>query len=300
MSKISEKIKEIPPKKAACVAGVALAALLALNMYCKGGVCRINKKLDGKIIVITGGNAGIGEKVVRDLATRGCTIIIGARSTDKNEEVIASIKKKFPDAQLDQCKLDLASKDSIAAFSEYVGKKYDHIDILINNAGVMAIPTKKTTQEGFEMQFGVNHLGHFYLTYLLWNLLKKSPEPRITTTSSLAHERNGSVLDFDDLNAIHNYDPMNAYRRSKFANVVFAKELQRKMDEAGIEGRSVSVHPGVVRTDLVNHMLDNWFKKVMIYSMVYSMYPLFLATTKSPWQGAQTTLYTVLEDTDKL
>lgn len=169
----------------------------------------------------------------------------------------------------------------------------EKIDILINNAAVMAIPNRTITTNGFEMQMGVNHFGHFYLTSLLWNKIRKAIKPRIINVSSNAHAGFGIIkhnltIDFEDINLLKGYTPALAYGRSKAANILFTKQLQKQMDEAKIDGLSVSLHPGVVRTELARYF--NFGFKVL-FAITY---PFRLILMKSPWEGAQTTLYTVL------
>ena len=197
-------------------------------------------------------------------------------------------------------KLDLADTDSIKNFADKVCASCDKIDVLINNAGVMAIPDRRETKQGFEMQMGVNHLGHFYLTHLLWPRIKKAPKPRVINLSSTAHEGMGLPktnfsFDISDLKFTKEpYTGGKAYARSKVSNILFTKELQRRLTESGSEGVSVALHPGAVRTELGRYF--NW--KVVL--TVYAMFPLVWLVSKSAWQGAQTTLYTVLQQTEKL
>lgn len=163
----------------------------------------------------------------------------------------------------------------------------DHIDILVNNAGVSLIRYQQT-KDGFEMNMGTNHLGHFYLTYLLWDHIKKVEKPRIINVSSLAHKGRGFSggfgIDFNDLNQFDK----EAYGRSKLANVLFTRELQHRMDNAGVQGLSLTLHPGVIMTEV--------FRDFGVYFTVFKLlfWPLILLCFKTPEQGAQTTLYLIL------
>lgn len=230
-----------------------VAVLYGIKKYFGGNHCYIKGDLTGKVAVITGGNTGIGKETARKLAQLGCDVIFGARDEKKNRETQAEIQKKAKGA-VTCFNLDLAKKESIEDFMREVMQCLNGrpLNFLINNAGVMAIPTRKTTSDGFEMQMGVNHLGHFYLTNLLWGVLKASENPRIINVSSSAHKTRfkGSDIDFKDMNFEKGYTGLKAYSRSKKANIMFTKELQRRMEISQVNGISISLHPGVVRTEL--------------------------------------------------
>lgn len=209
------------------MAGSLLALGLA-KLYFRGGVCRVNKDLTGKVAVITGGNEGIGKATVEELLKRNCTVIFGARDEAKSQKFIKSIEGKHKEAKVFFYRLDLADNQSIRRFSEKVSNQVEKIDYLINNAGVMAIPTRQVTRSGFEMQMGINHLGHFYLTFLLWDKLRRAEEPRIINVSALAHRgfsypKTNIKIDFDDFHYQNGYNPAEAYSRSKVANILFSK-----------------------------------------------------------------------------
>ena len=161
-----------------------------------GGVCRASKDLTGKMAVITGGNTGIGRETALDLALKNCDLIIGARDKGKLEEVIKDINKLNPKVKAIYAILDLGDKESILEFSKLVESNCTKVDFLINNAGVMMVPERRETKDGLEMQMGINHFGHFYLTYLLFPLLKKSEKFRIINVSSRAHYRAPKGIDF--------------------------------------------------------------------------------------------------------
>jgi len=202
---------------------------------------------EGRRIVVTGANSGIGLETTRELARNGATVIMACRSVDRGEEAATDIREDVPDADLRVEACDLGELESIHAFADRLGDT--DLDVLINNAGVMAIPRSETA-DGFETQFGVNHLGHFALTgLLLENLgLDEAPESRIVTVSSGAHER--GEIDFADLQHEQSYDPWDAYAQSKLANVLFAYELERRLLTADVNAKSIAVHPGYADTQL--------------------------------------------------
>jgi NAD(P)-dependent dehydrogenase (short-subunit alcohol dehydrogenase family) len=202
-------------------------------------------------IVVTGANSGLGFEATKAFAANGATVIMACRSTDRGTQAATDIRQaiEHPEATLDVRRCDLASLRSIESFSTGIKEEYATVDILCNNAGVMAIP-RQETEDGFEKQLGVNHLGHFALTGCLLRLLIRSDgESRIVTQSSGAHEF--GRIDFDDLHRTRSYGRWTAYGQSKLANLLFAYELQRRLDAAGIAGTtSVACHPGYAATNL--------------------------------------------------
>jgi len=215
----------------------------------------------GQTIVLTGANSGIGLEATRELARKGATVIMACRSVDRGEAAAADIRKEISaaDLRVEQC--DLASLDSIRAFADRLAD--EPIDVLVNNAGTMAIPRQETA-DGFEMQLGVNHLGHFALTGLMLDNLRPDREPRraaasrrdarVVTVSSGLHER--GTIAFDDLNSERSYDKWDAYAQSKLANVLFAYELDRRLRAADAGPISLAVHPGYADTQLQFRGLD--------------------------------------------
>ena len=217
-------------------------------------------RLDGKTVVVTGANSGLGYEGTRAFAAKGATVVMACRSVERAEDAAAEIRADAGgevDGGLDVRECDLASLDSVRAFAEDLSADYDAVDVLCNNAGVMAIP-RSETEDGFETQFGVNHLGHFALTGRLFDLFKTAEgidgEARVVTQSSGAHE--SGEMDFTDLNWEESYGKWKAYGRSKLANLLFAYELQRRIDAANREGddaigvRSAACHPGYADTNL--------------------------------------------------
>ncbi|MFA9415900.1 oxidoreductase [Natrinema sp. HArc-T2] len=202
---------------------------------------------DGRRIVVTGANSGIGLEATRELARNGATVIMTCRSVDRGEEAASNIRADIPNADLRVEACDLGDLESIHAFADRLDDA--DLDVLINNAGVMAIPRSETA-DGFETQFGVNHLGHFALTGLLLETLglDEESDSRIITVSSGVHER--GEIDFDDLQSEQSYDPWDAYAQSKLANVLFAYELERRLLTADATAKSIAVHPGYANTQL--------------------------------------------------
>mmetsp|Transcript_51816 Transcript_51816/g.152702 ORF Transcript_51816/g.152702 Transcript_51816/m.152702 type:complete len:416 (-) Transcript_51816:20-1267(-) len=214
--------------------------------------------LKGRTIVITGGNTGLGRESALRLAKAGATIVLTARTDAKGQEAVAAIKQESANSDVHYLQLDLADLASVNRFSEaYKKQPYgDRIDVLMNNAGVMAIPERQTTKDGFEQQLGVNHLGHFALTGLLMPLLKKAKgTARVVNLSSTAHLGATKELLEGDLMAPERYTQWGAYCQSKLANVLFSQELDRRFKAAGVNATAVSCHPGGVDTDLARWLV---------------------------------------------
>jgi NAD(P)-dependent dehydrogenase (short-subunit alcohol dehydrogenase family) len=201
----------------------------------------------GRIAVVTGANSGLGLIDSRELARAGARVVMACRNTQKGEDAARGIRGDFPSADVDVVGLDLADLASVRVFAARIEGEYDRIDLLINNAGLMA-PPRRLTKDGFESQFGTNHLGHFALTGLLLGRLLAAAEPRLVTESSGAH-RIGRI-NFDDLQGERRYIRWLAYGQSKLANLMFAFELQRRATEAGTSLKSMAAHPGYARTNL--------------------------------------------------
>ena len=204
----------------------------------------------GKTALVTGANTGIGYDAARVLAARGARVLLGCRSEERADLAIRKVKAIKPDADIEWLPLDLASLDSIKSAADIVQKE-PQLDLLINNAGVM-IPPKQLTEDGFELQFGVNHLGHFALTGQILNKLQNQEGARIVNVSSLAH-RSGRI-DYRDINADQSYNRIERYAMSKFANILFTYELQRRLEAAGAAAISAACHPGGSATELGRHL----------------------------------------------
>jgi NAD(P)-dependent dehydrogenase (short-subunit alcohol dehydrogenase family) len=201
----------------------------------------------GRTAVVTGATGGLGYETALALSKAGAEVILTGRDDRKGRPAIDKISHEVAGARLSYEHLDLASLASVADFAQRMHARQS-LDLLINNAGVMALPRRQTTADGFEMQFGTNHLGHFALTARLMPLLRRASGPRVVNLSSLAH-RTG-FIDFNDLQGVRGYSPWKAYGQSKLACLMFALELQRRSDAAGWNLISNAAHPGFARTNL--------------------------------------------------
>jgi NAD(P)-dependent dehydrogenase (short-subunit alcohol dehydrogenase family) len=206
--------------------------------------------LSHRVAVVTGANSGIGFETARALAAKGARVILGCRSRAKGPQAAARIREAVPGADVIFDTLDLASLQSIAMFAKEITTEIDRLDILVNNAGVM-VPPLDYTKDGFELQLGINHLGHFALTAHLFPLLQATPGSRVVTVSSLAHL--AGWIHFSDLQSMKSYQAMLAYGQSKLANLLFMRELARRCEQAGVDVISAGAHPGSTRTALQRH-----------------------------------------------
>jgi NAD(P)-dependent dehydrogenase (short-subunit alcohol dehydrogenase family) len=206
--------------------------------------------LTSKVAIVTGANSGIGYEMARALAHKGAIVILACRDKDKGEAAIQQICQECPLAKVELMLLDLADLASVRYFADKFTSNYDRLDILLNNAGIMVPPFGKTV-DGFELQFGTNHLGHFALTGLLFNLVVSTPQARVVMISSGGYRF--GVIDFDNLNAEQGYDRGKAYAQSKLANLLFTYELQRRFEAGGVDAIAVAAHPGWTATNLSVH-----------------------------------------------
>ncbi|KAJ3613739.1 hypothetical protein NHX12_019985 [Muraenolepis orangiensis] len=247
---------------ALAVSCVAVTTLLMyffapfIRSYAAGGVCRSTARLDGKTVLITGANTGIGKETARDLARRGARVIIACRNMAKGAKAVEDIQASCPDAQLELRQLDLADTSSVRAFAQKFLQEVNQLHILINNAGVM--------------------LCHFLLTSLLIGLLKRSAPARVVVVSSLVHHL--GWIRFHDLHSQGSYNSGLAYCQSKLANVMFTRELARRLKGTNVTVNSL--HPGTVTTDLTRHST--------LVTILFTINSLFF---KTPQQGAQTSVY---------
>lgn len=233
--------------------------------------------LSGKIALVTGGNSGIGYETVKTLADAGAHVIMGARDVGKAEDRLSNLKN------VSFIPLDLADPASVDAFAERFLAEYNSLHLLFNNAGIFRPPQLLKDNRGYELQFGVNHLGHFQLAGRLWPALKNAGGARVVALSSIGHRHMG--LQLDDLNfEKHSFDKMKAYGQSKTANSLFAVELDRIGQEHGV--RAFAVHPGAILTDIFRYMtneeLQAWTQRVNSF--------------KNPQQGAATSIWCALSD----
>ena len=205
----------------------------------------------GRVAVVTGANGGLGLETARDLGAKGAHVIMAARNQEKAKQAFDDIKAGRPEASIEIRQLDLGSLDSVQQFSNSISADFDRLDLLINNAGVMGIPERKT-KDGFEMQFGVNHLGHYALTARLLPLLVNTPGSRVVSVTSTARHF-GRPVDLDNPHLEDNYTEWGAYGQSKLANLHFAVGLQQRFEAAGAPSESLVAHPGLSNTDLQSH-----------------------------------------------
>jgi NAD(P)-dependent dehydrogenase (short-subunit alcohol dehydrogenase family) len=219
--------------------------------------------MTNKIVVITGANSGLGLETAKYFVGSGYRVVMAVRNVNKGETAKKELLQLFPDGKIDNFRLDLASLSSIHDFVYSFSQQYDSLDLLINNAGVMIPPFSKT-EEGFELQFGSNHLGHFALTGLLLPFLEKGDQPRVVTLSSIAHR--GGVIDFNNLDGSKGYKAMKFYSQSKLANLLFAKELDDRLKRNGYKTISLAAHPGISATNLfrIGKEKTPWFVKPFI------------------------------------
>lgn len=203
----------------------------------------------GRTALITGANSGIGYRAALELARHGAHVLLGCRNYEKGQAALDRLLRETPGASAELVELDMASLASIRGFAAAFAARGIALDLLINNAGVMALPKRELTADGFERQFGTNHLGHFALTGLLMPQLLAAPAPRVVTVASLAH-RNGKI-DFNNLQSERSYKPWDAYGESKLANILFANELNRLAVAAHSKLLSMPVHPGVSVTNIL-------------------------------------------------
>jgi len=206
-------------------------------------------ELKGKRIIVTGASHGIGFEAARVLVSKGAEIVLAVRNLEKGEKAAATITAVNGHNPVSVMHLDLADLGSVRKFAEDYSARYDRLDVLINNAGVM-IPPYSRTKDGFELQFGTNHLGHFALTSHLLPLLQATPLSRVVSLSSIAARR--ARIHFDNLDGSKGYSPMKFYRQSKLANLLFAIELQNRLERAGSSTISVACHPGISVTNLLS------------------------------------------------
>ncbi|KAK7104588.1 retinol dehydrogenase 13-like [Littorina saxatilis] len=267
--------------------GVVVASVVAallLKNYMSGGRFEGKEKIPDKTVIVTGANTGIGKETAKELARRGGRVILACRDLKRAEKAREEIVSETGNENVVVKQLDLASMASIRQFAKDVVATEPRVDILINNAGIMWCP-KMLTEDGFEMQLGVNHMGHFLLTMLLLDKLKASAPSRIINVSSLAHVR--GQINFDDLNSDKSYSAHMAYGQSKLANVLFTRELAKRLENTGVTVNSL--HPGAVNTELARHI--SIFNSPVVRTLFSPVIWLLLKTSE---QGAQTTLYCAL------
>lgn len=232
----------------------------------------------GKMVIVTGANAGIGYETALALYEAGAHVVLACRNLTKANEAITKIKQKSGSGFLEAALLDLGDLNSVKQFAEIFIKQHPKLDVLINNAGIMIPPAAKTAQ-GFEAQFGVNFLGHFALTGYLYPLLNSTPGSRIITLSSMAYLY--GKIDFDNLRSEKDYEPMREYQQSKLADLILSIELQRRITATGHRVLSIAAQPGANKTELSRHMS----------AQAYNDAVERIGELMEPWQGALPSLY---------
>jgi protochlorophyllide reductase len=238
----------------------------------------------GRVAVITGANSGIGFHAARELAARGAHVVMACRNESKAADAVLRIRAQHPDANLSVVALDLSRQASVMAAAAEIGRQHPRIDLLINNAGLMWLE-QGLTEDGFEQQIGTNHFGHFTLTLKLLPAMIAVPGSRVVTVSSIAHR--GGRIYFDNLTLAGEYGRQKAYAQSKLANLMFAIELDRRLQAAGAATRSLACHPGISNTNLaVPGIVEQ--SPLKIGRVVNWFWPLF---TQSAEKGAWPTLY---------
>lgn len=237
----------------------------------------------GKVVIITGSSSGLGYEAAKALANKNATVIVAVRSKKKGDIAVAEIKAQNPNADIQVMLVDLSDLVSVNTFAELFKAKYNQLDLLINNAGVMNPPYTKT-KDGFELQFGTNHLGHFALTGHLIDLIKKTPGSRIVNVASTAHKI--GKLNFDDLNwETRPYKKMQSYADSKLANLYFTKELQRRLGKESSSVVVTSAHPGAASTGVARHSLFFRFLSMFVQDSKMGSLPTLYAAVDTKVQG---------------
>ena len=207
----------------------------------------------GRTVIVTGANSGIGYDTARGLAAQGAQTIMACRSPERGRAAMQKIRQQHPDAQLEVMHLDLSDLGSVRTFADTFKARFERLDLLINNAGIMMTPQGQTSQ-GFELQMGTNHLGHFALTGLLLDRLRATPGSRVVNVSSTM-QRFAGPLDLENMNAEKRYDKTAAYSQSKLANLLFTYELQRRIEQSEVDISVTAAHPGYTGTNLQRHTL---------------------------------------------
>ncbi len=276
------------------VAG-AVVGLYFLRKFIKGGQCSSNARLDGKTVVITGCNTGIGKETAVDMCNRGARVIMACRSEERMRSAAEEVKARTGAGEdsVALYKLDLSDLQSVRDCAKEILDKEDRIDILINNAGVMMCPFTKT-KDGLEMQMGTNHFGHFLFTNLLLDKIKASAPARIVTLSSKAHMDFTTNMVLEDLNYEHKaYSRTQAYGQSKLANILFTRELARRLKGTGVT--CYALHPGVVMTELSRHVEDLFGPAKILFNTIFL--PITTYVLKTAKDGAQTSIYCAVDPT---
>lgn len=277
---------------------VSVAVGIALGIYLlrkyrerQWGKCKSKRRLEGKVVIVTGANCGIGKETARDLASRGAIVVMACRNRQAGLEALRDIRTTTGDGDLIVMDLDLGDMLSIRTFASNFLEKFNNINVLVNNAGVSMPPEdRQKTKDGFEIHFGVNHLGHFLLTHLLLNCIENTPNSRIVIVSSLLYKY--GKIDFDNLDADKGWDTKqrnSLYNNSKLANIFHSQELTKRLRGKGVGTFVVS--PGFVYTGLMRYSAPkySWFKKLCFLPIMF----MFMRSAK---QGAQTSIHAAVSE----
>ncbi|XP_071040172.1 retinol dehydrogenase 14-like [Parasteatoda tepidariorum] len=272
--------------KICSVSAAALVVMIVIRKYreYKWGRCKSKRNMKNKTVVITGANCGLGKATALELAQRGARVILACRDPEKAQKALIDVRSRSNNGVLKIMELDLSSFDSIKNFAKEFVRSEEQLDVLINNAGVFQCPFM-TTKEGFEMQFGVNHLGHFLLTKLLLEKLKQSAPSRIVVVSSALYKT--GCLNFETLNSKSDYDKKMAYKNSKLANALFTRELAKRLKGSDVSVYAIS--PGMVWTNLGRYISISWWKMI-------ALAPFALFFVRTPYQGCQTILHCAISE----
>ncbi|XP_019647921.1 PREDICTED: retinol dehydrogenase 13-like [Branchiostoma belcheri] len=263
-----------PLSAAAATTGI----ILLIRDYVHGERCPSKATMEGKTVIITGANSGIGKETAKELSKRGGRVIMACRNMDKCKEALDELVQETGNKNVHCQHVDLASFESVRKFANRINKSESKVDVLINNAGVMRCPHWKTA-DGNEWQFQVNYLSHFLLTNLILDKLKAAEQGRIINTSSIAHGH--GKIKFDDINSKDKYDDVEAYSQSKLALVLFSLELSNRLEGTGVTANTV--YPGVTKTNIGQHKLSK------VDSVVTK--PFMWFTLREPARAAQTGIY---------
>lgn len=274
---------------------LSLPLLFLLKKHFNGPLCHYSPNLSSKIIIITGANSGIGRYAAEVLAKLGATIILACRNLQKANKTKESIQRRTGNNKIEVIPLDLADFASIRLFVKTFKEKYNKLDILLNNAGNINYSDNNLTKDGFEIEFGSNHLGHFLLTNLLLPTLKNAAPSRVVNVSSLAYKSGKN--EYKEIRAEHYHGVNYAYSRSKLANILFTRQLAKNLEAEKIEVKVVALHPGVILTGLNQKMEERYW---WVRLLVFILRPLIYVIFKDVRHGAQTSLHCALVEHENL
>ena len=241
-------------------------------------------ELSGKTAIVTGSNTGLGFETASDLYQKGAKVYVACRDEEKGQDAIKRMKAISGGGELIYGHLDLANLSSVKEFAEKVFATENRLDLLVNNAGVM-IPPPSKSEDGFELQFGVNFIGHFALTGHLFNLLESTTGSRVVTLSSLAHR--GAVIDFDNFRLEKPYNNWREYGQSKLADLIFALEFEKRRRNNGYKTMSLAAHPGFSKTDLQKYMDKNMLNSLELMTAKEGAQPTLAACLRPDAKGGQ-------------